>query len=73
MARKIYTKDAIMGLLKRFFKASEVYQLSCDYDNEYRIQADDEQDIPDIKRVEVVDLETAIRNCTCQTISYIFV
>lgn len=59
---KTYTKEEIKNLLKENFKAVNVYQLDCDYDDEYRVQISEEQEIQDRKHIEVVSLLTAIKN-----------
>lgn len=59
---KTYTKDEIKELLKEKFNAVNVYQLDCDYDDEYRVQISEEQEIQDRKHIEVVPTFTAILN-----------
>lgn len=59
---KTYTKDEIKELLKEEFNAVDVYQLDCDYDDEYRVQISEEQEIQDRKHIEVVSAMTAITN-----------
>ena len=62
MAKKSYTKDEVKELLQENFKAFSVYQLDCDYEDEYRVQILEEQEIQDRMHVKVVSTLTAIKN-----------
>lgn len=61
---KTYTKEEIRKIVASKFKTSamNVYQLDVDYDDEYRIKSDDNQEIADRKHIEVVNTITAIKN-----------
>lgn len=58
MAKKDYTKEEVIKLLKQNFEALAVYQLACDYDDEYRVLNSKEE----IQQFEVVSTMTAITN-----------